>query len=245
MVYILEKRLGVSALMESFVVKRLYIFHEFSQRGERGSTERVGGDGDAPASAALPPPAPAPGGGTPLSRRADAGLHPGRAVQHERPRRRHERHLGRRGPTECAPSPRISRFSPALRWEEAREPLHAGIDVGNVLGVGPGMPFAHAVLAAAGGAPPPWGSSPARRAARPSPTGRGHELYERMVHGVQGPLWTGAVAAPSWPPCCGTRGDRCHEREDRSSTRGAMETLVRDVRRDLGRPDLLVIEVSD
>ncbi|XP_039832373.1 uncharacterized protein LOC120693037, partial [Panicum virgatum] len=49
-------------------------------------------------------------------------------------------------PPECAPSPRILRLSPELRWEEAREPLHRGIDLHNVLGVGPGMPFAHAVL---------------------------------------------------------------------------------------------------
>lgn len=57
-------------------------------------------------------------------------------------------------PPECAPSPWILHLSPDLHWERACEPLHAGIDDGNVLGIGPCMPFAHAVLSSKGSVPP-------------------------------------------------------------------------------------------
>lgn len=52
-------------------------------------------------------------------------------------------------PPECRPNQNILRLSAALRWEEAMEPLHADIDVNKTNGVGPGMAFASAVLAAA------------------------------------------------------------------------------------------------
>ncbi|CAD6225768.1 unnamed protein product [Miscanthus lutarioriparius] len=85
-------------------------------------------------------------------------------------------------PPECAPSERILRLSPALRWEEAREPLHAGIDVGNVVGIGPGMPFAHAVLAGSEGAESVVGLVPCAQGGTPIANwSRGTELYERMV----------------------------------------------------------------
>ncbi|CAA2935313.1 Hypothetical predicted protein [Olea europaea subsp. europaea] len=50
-------------------------------------------------------------------------------------------------PAECRPEPRILRLNPMLRWEEAHEPLHGGIDpLNKTCGVGPGMPFANRVL---------------------------------------------------------------------------------------------------
>ncbi|CAA2962325.1 Hypothetical predicted protein [Olea europaea subsp. europaea] len=48
-------------------------------------------------------------------------------------------------PHECRPDPRILRLNPKLMWEEAREPLHRGIDK-KPCGVGPGMSFANSVL---------------------------------------------------------------------------------------------------
>ncbi|XP_022867775.1 probable carbohydrate esterase At4g34215 [Olea europaea var. sylvestris] len=48
-------------------------------------------------------------------------------------------------PHECRPDPRILRLNPKLMWEEAREPLHGGIDT-KPCGVGPGMSFANSVL---------------------------------------------------------------------------------------------------
>jgi len=148
-------------------------------------------------------------------------------------------------PPECAPSERILRLSPALRWEEAREPLHAGIDVGNVVGIGPGMPFAHAVLAGSQGAESVVGLVPCAQGGTPIANwSRGTELYERMV--------TRARAAGAE---CSGRGELAGmlwfqgeadtmRREDAELYRRRMETLVHDVRGDLGRPDLLVIQVT-
>ncbi|CAA2986309.1 Hypothetical predicted protein [Olea europaea subsp. europaea] len=49
-------------------------------------------------------------------------------------------------PRERRPDPRILRLNANLVWEEAREPLHRGIDTNNPCGVGPGMSFANLVL---------------------------------------------------------------------------------------------------
>ncbi|KAL6641641.1 hypothetical protein ACP70R_019822 [Stipagrostis hirtigluma subsp. patula] len=146
-------------------------------------------------------------------------------------------------PPECAPSPRILRLSPALRWEEAREPLHAGVDLGNVLGVGPGMPFAHAVLAAPGAVSPAasLGLVPCAQGGTPLANwSRGTELYERMVTRARAAMAAGGeLAAVLW-----YQGETdAMRREDAELYQGRMEALVRDVRSDLGRPDLLVIQV--
>jgi hypothetical protein len=56
------------------------------------------GSAHAPASDTLPPAPPPPRRVRWAARRPDTGVHPGWAVQHERPRRRHQRHLGRHRP---------------------------------------------------------------------------------------------------------------------------------------------------
>ncbi|PUZ75263.1 hypothetical protein GQ55_1G142600 [Panicum hallii var. hallii] len=148
-------------------------------------------------------------------------------------------------PPECAPSPRILRLSPALRWEEAREPLHAGIDVGNVLGVGPGMPFAHAVLATSSKVVPAVGLVPCAQGGTPLANWtRGTELYDRMVTRARAALaecgGAGELVAMLW-----YQGETdAMKKENAELYQGRMEELVRDVRRDLGRPDLLVIQVG-
>uniref|UniRef100_A0A453QCF9 Sialate O-acetylesterase domain-containing protein n=1 Tax=Aegilops tauschii subsp. strangulata TaxID=200361 RepID=A0A453QCF9_AEGTS len=145
-------------------------------------------------------------------------------------------------PPECAPSPRTLRLSPSLRWEEAREPLHAGVDAGNVVGVGPGMPFAHALLrspacprgAVVGLVPCAQGGTPIAN------WSRGTEMYERMVARARvAGAGTGRVAALLW-----FQGEAdTMRREDALAYAGRMEAFVRDVRRDLALPNLLVIQV--
>ncbi|KAF7046552.1 hypothetical protein CFC21_055576 [Triticum aestivum] len=146
-------------------------------------------------------------------------------------------------PPECAPSPRTLRLSPSLRWEEAREPLHAGVDAGNVVGVGPGMPFAHALLrspacprgAVVGLVPCAQGGTPIAN------WSRGSEMYERMVARARvAGAGTGRVAALLW-----FQGEAdTLRREDALAYAGRMEAFVRDVRRDLALPNLLVIQVG-
>lgn len=53
-------------------------------------------------------------------------------------------------PPKCQPNKSILRFSANSVWEEAHEPLHWDIDVNKTNGIGPGMPFAHEILAKAG-----------------------------------------------------------------------------------------------
>ncbi|XP_048541579.1 probable carbohydrate esterase At4g34215 [Triticum urartu] len=146
-------------------------------------------------------------------------------------------------PPECAPSPRTLRLSPSLRWEEAREPLHAGVDAGNVVGVGPGMPFAHALLrspacprgAVVGLVPCAQGGTPIAN------WSRGTEMYERMVTRARvAGAGTGRIAALLW-----FQGEAdTLRREDALAYAGRMEAFVRDVRRDLALPNLLVIQVG-
>jgi len=52
-------------------------------------------------------------------------------------------------PPESNPSPFILRLNSNKTWFVAHEPLHNDIDTTKVCGVGPGMPFAHEVLAKA------------------------------------------------------------------------------------------------
>ncbi|KAF7046548.1 hypothetical protein CFC21_055572 [Triticum aestivum] len=146
-------------------------------------------------------------------------------------------------PPECAPSPRMLRLSPSLRWEEAREPLHAGVDVGNVVGVGPAMPFAHGLLrapacprgAVVGLVPCAQGGTPIAN------WSRGSEMYERMVTRARvAGAGTGRIAALLW-----FQGEAdAMRREDAMAYTGRMEAFVRDVRRDLAMPNLLVIQVG-
>ncbi|KAG9440340.1 hypothetical protein H6P81_020505 [Aristolochia fimbriata] len=143
-------------------------------------------------------------------------------------------------PPECRPNPGILRFSAGRRWEPAHEPLHSDVDVGKTCGVGPGMPFAHAVLGASGVAavglvPCAAGGTKIARWAR------GSHLYDQMVERANAAVGDGgSVAALLW-----------HQGEsdtvtvaDADSYRANMEDLIRNVRSDLGLPDLPVIQVA-
>uniref|UniRef100_A0A0D9W1L7 Sialate O-acetylesterase domain-containing protein n=1 Tax=Leersia perrieri TaxID=77586 RepID=A0A0D9W1L7_9ORYZ len=145
-------------------------------------------------------------------------------------------------PPECAPSPRILRLSPDLHWEEAHEPLHAGIDVHNVLGVGPGMAFAHTLLSSSstsgviGLVPCAQGGTPIAN------WSRGTDLYDRMVTRARAAT---AATGASLGALLWYQGEAdTIRREDAEVYAGRMEAMVRDVRRDLHMPDLLVIQVG-
>ncbi|XP_038996620.1 probable carbohydrate esterase At4g34215 [Hibiscus syriacus] len=49
-------------------------------------------------------------------------------------------------PPQCQPNPSMFKLSANMTWVEAREPIHADIDAKKTNGIGPGMPFANAVL---------------------------------------------------------------------------------------------------
>lgn len=147
-------------------------------------------------------------------------------------------------PPECTPHPRVLRLSAALQWEEAREPLHADIDVTKTCGVGPGMAFARAVLprlhapgpgaeAGIGLVPCAIGGMAIREWAR------GERLYEQMVSRARAAAACGEIQAVLW-----YQGESDAESNEATAAyRGNMERLIANVREDLGLPQLPFIQV--
>lgn len=144
-------------------------------------------------------------------------------------------------PPDCAPSPSILRLSPQLRWEEAHEPLHAGIDANRTCGVGPGMSFANAVLRS-GRAGPVVGLVPcAVGGTRIAEWVKGTDLYTDLVRRARVAVETGGrIGAVLW-----YQGESDTVRwADANEYGRRMVMLVRDLRADLGMPRLLLIQVG-
>lgn len=146
-------------------------------------------------------------------------------------------------PPECRPRPAILRLNAALRWEEAREPLHSDIDVLKTCGVGPGMSFAHEILSSSAAAPTVVGLVPcAIGGTKITQWRRGTQLYGEMVHRTReaGGGGGGPVGAVLW-----YQGESdTVSLADAEAYKGRMEMMIRDLRSDLGLPGLLVIQVS-
>ncbi|KAL2318493.1 hypothetical protein Fmac_032369 [Flemingia macrophylla] len=144
-------------------------------------------------------------------------------------------------PPECRPSPRVLRLSAGLEWEEAREPLHADIDMAKTCGVGPGMAFANEVVKASG----PSGSVGlvpcAMGGTKIGEWARGSRLYSELLQRAISAIGDGgAIRALVWYQ---GESDTVRE-EDAEAYRGKMERLIFDIRSDLHLPSLLVIQVA-
>uniref|UniRef100_A0ACD5UZK9 Uncharacterized protein n=1 Tax=Avena sativa TaxID=4498 RepID=A0ACD5UZK9_AVESA len=148
-------------------------------------------------------------------------------------------------PPECAPSPSILRLSAALAWEEAREPLHADIDATKTCGVGPGMAFARALLP---GLQQPPGAAGIGIGLVPCAIGgtairewaRGERLYEQMVRRARAAAEYGEIEAVLW-----YQGESDAESDAATAAyRENVETLIANVRADLGIPQLPFIQVA-
>lgn len=141
-------------------------------------------------------------------------------------------------PPECAPNPSILRLSPQLRWEEAHEPLHNGIDSNRTCGVGPGMSFANALLRSGqfpviGLVPCAVGGTAIREWAR------GERLYDQMVRRARAAAECGEIEAVLW-----YQGESDAESDAATAAyAGNLETLIANVREDLGMPQLPFIQV--
>ncbi|XP_027939709.1 probable carbohydrate esterase At4g34215 isoform X2 [Vigna unguiculata] len=142
-------------------------------------------------------------------------------------------------PAECGPSPWIWRLSAGLEWEEAREPLHADIDVTKTCGVGPGMAFANEVLRARGGGV--VGLVPcAVGGTKIGEWSRGSRLYDELVKRAKRAMGLGRIRGLLW-----YQGESDTVREkDSESYKDKMEKLILDLRSDLHLPSLLVIQVA-
>ncbi|KAK3145423.1 hypothetical protein QOZ80_3BG0252670 [Eleusine coracana subsp. coracana] len=146
-------------------------------------------------------------------------------------------------PPDCAPSSAILRLTPDLRWEQAHEPLHAGIDAANhAVGVGPGMSFANALLRSGRAGAPVLGLVPcAVGGTRMAEWGKGTQLYDDMLRRARVAVETGGrIGALLW-----FQGESDTVRwSDANSYGRRMAMLVRQLRADLGTPHLLVIQVG-
>jgi hypothetical protein len=141
-------------------------------------------------------------------------------------------------PPECAPNPSILRLSPQLRWEEAHEPLHNGIDSNRTCGVGPGMSFANALLRS--GQFPVIGLVPcAVGGTRMADWAKGTDLYSDLVRRSRVALETGGrIGAVLW-----YQGESDTVRwADANEYARRMAMLVRNLRADLAMPHLLLIQ---
>ncbi|OMO63283.1 hypothetical protein COLO4_32601 [Corchorus olitorius] len=141
---------------------------------------------------------------------------------------------------ESQPHPSIFRLSAKLEWEPAREPLHIDIDTRKTCGVGPGMSFVNAVREMLGNeciglVPCAVGGTAIKEWAR------GEELYENMVKRSKESVKSkGEIKALLW-----YQGESdTLTQEDAEAYKGNMETLIHNVREDLGLPSLPIIQVA-
>ncbi|KAL6218903.1 hypothetical protein ACLB2K_012110 [Fragaria x ananassa] len=151
----------------------------------------------------------------------------------------HHQHWDGVVPSESQPDPSILRLSVHLRWEAAREPLHADIDAKKVCGLGPGMSFANAVRGRVEGrmglVPCAVGGTAIKEWAR------GEHLYENMVKRARESVKNGGeIKGLLW-----YQGESDTSSEhDVDAYHGNMVRLIDNVRQDLALPSLPIIQVA-
>ncbi|KAJ8763279.1 hypothetical protein K2173_026180 [Erythroxylum novogranatense] len=146
-------------------------------------------------------------------------------------------------PPQCTPNPSIFRFNAQLKWEIAREPLHADIDTGKTCGIGPGMAFANAMVAdgsehgavAVGLVPCAVGGT------KISEWSREARLYGKLVSRANESVKNGGtIRAVLW-----YQGESdTVKKQDAKDYKQKMEKLIMNLRSDLNIPSLPVIQVA-
>ncbi|KAG8654789.1 probable carbohydrate esterase At4g34215 [Manihot esculenta] len=142
---------------------------------------------------------------------------------------------------ECRPNPSILRLNAQFKWELARDPLHADIDVGKTCGVGPGMAFANGIKAnesrigVVGLVPCAVGGT------KISKWAQGTRLYNQLVSRANESVrYGGRIRAILW-----YQGESDTVwRKDAEAYKGKMEGLIGSLRRDLNIPNIPVIQVA-
>ncbi|KAK6938634.1 Sialate O-acetylesterase domain [Dillenia turbinata] len=144
-------------------------------------------------------------------------------------------------PPECTSSPSILRLGPKLTWEEAEEPLHADIDLNKTLGVGPGMSFAHTVLAQEPSLGPIGLVPCAIGGTNITEWARGGLLYGDMVRRAKAAVnHGGTIRAILW-----YQGESdTIIKEDALRYKQRLVKFIQDVRSDLKLPTLPFIQVG-
>ncbi|KAI7740165.1 hypothetical protein M8C21_013865 [Ambrosia artemisiifolia] len=143
-------------------------------------------------------------------------------------------------PSDCKPDPTtIHRLNANFIWETAQDPLHADIDKNKTCGVGPGMSFANAlkdyIVGIIGLVPCAIGGTAIKQWAK------GGKLYEDMVKRAKSAASGGGeIKALVW-----YQGESDTKlKHVAEAYKSNMESLIRNVRSDLGLPTLPLIQVA-
>lgn len=146
-------------------------------------------------------------------------------------------------PEECKSNPQILRLNANRTWEEAREPLHFGID-NKVCGIGPGMPFANFLLnnnsafGSIGLVPCAIGATSMSQWSKGA---NGSQLYNTLLARTQAALTLssgGTLRAILW-----YQGEADIGSESAPLYKGLFQQFIKDVSSDLQSPSLPFIEV--
>nr|XP_023886850.1 probable carbohydrate esterase At4g34215 [Quercus suber]POE68060.1 putative carbohydrate esterase [Quercus suber] len=152
-------------------------------------------------------------------------------------------HWNKKVPAECSPNPSILQLSLHKTWVVAHEPLHEEIDKYKTCGVGPGMPFAHEVLAkdpnfgVIGLVPCAIGGTKITDWAKGSSTGHYKQLVERANASLKS---GGKIKALLW-----YQGESdTQQQTDARLYKRRLKRLFTNIRADLNSPNLQIIQVA-
>ncbi|GMY28731.1 probable carbohydrate esterase At4g34215 [Fagus crenata] len=144
-------------------------------------------------------------------------------------------------PPQSNPNTNILQLDLNKTWVQAHEPLHVQVDYGKTCGIGPGIPFANAILAknpsygAIGLVPCAKGGTSIKQWAR------GTEYYNRLVDRAKAAMQCGGkLQALLW-----YQGETdTKEKRDAKLYKLRLVKFILDVRRDLNSPHLPIILVA-
>ncbi|KAI5680072.1 hypothetical protein M9H77_01299 [Catharanthus roseus] len=143
-------------------------------------------------------------------------------------------------PPECQASPKIQKLNASLQWEEAKEPLHDGIDTRAVEGVGPGIPFAHTLLQRNPKSEIIGLVPCAISATRILQWQKGQLLYNQLLTRAQAAARSGTIHALLW-----YQGESDTDTVPNAQAyKRRLQRFINDIRADLHLPNLLIIVVA-
>ncbi|KAJ8772870.1 hypothetical protein K2173_028047 [Erythroxylum novogranatense] len=144
-------------------------------------------------------------------------------------------------PPEVRPNAKILRLNAMGKWEVAAEPLHAGIDIEGSWGVGPGIAFAHELLATGSGFGVIGFVPCARTNSRIVNWQRGKFFYKELTRRANESLQEGGtIRALLWYQ---GESDTIFQ-EDADGYKENTEKFFKDLHSDLNIPPLLIIQVA-
>lgn len=144
-------------------------------------------------------------------------------------------------PPESAPISAILKFNAGLEWEEAKEPLHAGIDTVVTNGIGPGIPFAKQAFSRIPRLDPIGLVPCAVSGTKIVEWQKGTKLYNQLVKRAKASTIAsnGQILGLLW-----YQGESdTVTKADADAYKGSFERFVADLKADLNTPFIVVVQV--